>query len=76
MIVIHRYFENPVSVYNLLITAAWAISFVANVFIDACAICFGGYLDSYAAFAAPCSNFLNHRLGPPDDLLYHSKGFN
>ena len=50
-------------VYNLPITAVWALCFVVNVFIHSCAICFGDYLDSYAAFAAPSSNSLNHKSG-------------
>jgi len=52
-----------VGVYNLPITAVWALCFVANVFTDSCAICFGDDLDIYAAFAAPCSKSLNHDLG-------------
>jgi hypothetical protein len=52
-----------VGVYNLPITAVWALCLVANVFIDSCAICFGDDLDSYAAFAAPCSKSLDHNLG-------------
>jgi len=63
-LVIHRDFENSVSVNNLLITAVWALCFVADIFVDSYAICFGDYLDCYAAFAAPCSNTLNHRLRP------------
>ena len=63
--VVHRDGEDSVGVDNLPITAAWALCFVANVFIHSCAICFGDYLDSYAAFAAPCSNSLNHKSGPP-----------
>jgi hypothetical protein len=64
-VVVHRDGEDSVGVYNLPITAVWALCFVANVFIHSCAICFGDYLDSYAAFAAPCSNSLNHKSGPP-----------
>ena len=65
LVVVHRDFEDSVGVYNLPITAVWALCFVANVFIDSCAICFGDYLDSYAAFAAPCSNSPNHKSRPP-----------
>ena len=61
-------------VYNLLITAVWALCFVTNVFIDSCAICFGDYLDSYAAFAVPCSKSLNHRFRSPRQTLSRSKG--
>ena len=57
-VVVHRDGEDSVGVYNLPITAVWALCFVANVFIHSCAICFGDYLDSYAAFAAPCSKSL------------------
>ena len=62
---LHRDSEDSVGVYNLLITAVWALCFVTKVFIYSCAICFGDHLDSYAAFAGPCSNSLNHKFGPP-----------
>lgn len=57
-------------VYNLLITAVWALCFVTNVFIDSCAICFGDYLDCYAAFAVPCSNSLNRRFRSPQTSCF------
>jgi hypothetical protein len=52
-----------VGVYNLPITAVWALGFAANIFIDSFAIGFGDYLDIYAAFATPCSDSLNHKSG-------------
>ena len=57
-------------VYNLPIAAVWALYFLANGFIDSCAICFGDDLDIDAAFAAPCGNSLNHKSGPPKTVGY------
>jgi hypothetical protein len=62
-----------VSVDNLLITAVRALCFMANVFIDSCAICFGDYLDSYAAFAEPRSNSINHKSKPTEEAALLSK---
>ena len=62
-VVVHRHTDDSVGVYNLLITAVRALCFAANIFIDSCVICFGDYLDSYPAFATPCSSSLNHKSG-------------